>query len=120
MSPVNFPEEDVNLPEAHVQMEFSGTPAKYLKLSIWLNVGLTLYLYFGMVILAYICHGETWIFSWQPITIAIIFAIFTSRFTYTRIMGLDGQYGTGKGWEHPSGVMKLPRRRQHKNKSPSA
>lgn len=96
--------------------EFSGTAKRYKKLSILIFIGITAYLYLGMFIINYVIRGESWIIGWKPILIAIVFALFSSRFSYKRIMGLDAQYGSGKGWELPSQMVKLPRRREKPKK----
>lgn len=102
--------------EEPVFLEFSGNPKKYKKLSIQLGVGASAYLYLGMFIINFLIRGETWILGWKPILTAIVFAVFCSRFTFKRIMLLDAQYGSGKGWELPRHMVKLPRRRERPKK----
>ena len=96
--------------------EFSGTPQKYKKLSILLGFGCAAYLYIGMFIINYLIRSESWIIGWKPILITVMFGSFNAWFFYKRIMPLDAQYGTGKGWELPSAEVKLPRRRERPKK----
>ena len=91
-------------------MEFSGTPGKYLRISILISVILNSFLYLGMVFLQYGLHGRDWILGWAPILITVLFSIWFARASYRWIMRLDGQYGSGKGWSLESRPIKLPER----------
>ena len=91
-------------------MEFSGTPKKYLRMSIILSLALNSFLYLGMVFLQYGLNDKNWILGWMPLLIAVLFTIWFARASYRWIMRLDGQFGSGKGWSLESRPIKLPER----------
>lgn len=92
-------------------MEFSGTPQKYKRYAILSSVILNLYLYFGLAGVLYWHSGATWLFTPKPIIVTVLFTVWFAWMSYRWIMRLDAQYGTGKGWELESRMLKLPERR---------
>ena len=92
-------------------MEFSGTPKKYQRFAIISSLVINLYLYFGLAAVLYWYNGATWLFSLKPILITLLFIAFFARTSYRWMMRLDAQYGTGRGWELESRMLKLPERR---------
>ena len=62
----------------------------------------------------YFLHGETWVFGWKPIAIAVVFALLFSRMAFRWIMRLDAQYGSGSSWTLESVQVKLPELRHHR------
>jgi hypothetical protein len=95
---------------------FAWTPPRYRKLSVWLSIGIHLYLYLGMVGLIYLLHGERWILGWKPIVLTVVSTIVFARFAYTWIMRLDAQYGRGSGWTLARRTVKLPELAQRARK----
>lgn len=89
-------------------MEFSGNPKTYLRIAVIGSIFFNLYLYLGLAGIQYFMHEETWLFTWKPILITVLFTAFFARAAYRWIMRLDAQYGTGKGWRMVSQTVKLP------------
>jgi len=95
-------------------MEFSGNPKKYLRFAIASALVINLYLYFGLALVLYLYDGATWLFTLKPIVVLVVFTALYARTSYRWMMRLDAQYGTGKGWELESRMLKLPERRIRK------
>ena len=93
------------------QIEFSGSPAKYKKITLVGSLVLNAYLYLGMVGLVYGLNGNDWILGWQPILFTLVWAFLFSKIAFGWIMKLDAQVGSGKGWSLDSAPIKLPERR---------
>ncbi len=91
-------------------MEFSGTPKKYLQISVFGSIALNLYLYLGLAGVLYWYSGVTWMFGWKPILITVIVTVLFARSSYRWMMRLDAQYGTGRGGQMISRPTKLPER----------
>lgn len=95
-------------------MEFSGNPKKYLRFAIISSLAINLWLYFGLAAVLYWHNGATWLFSLKPIVITVVFITWFAWISYRWMMRLDAQYGTGRGWELESRMLKLPERRVRK------
>ncbi|MCC7258658.1 MAG: hypothetical protein IT486_09820 [Gammaproteobacteria bacterium] len=91
-------------------MEFSGTPKKYLRFAIISSVVFNFYLYLGLAAVLFWHNGATWLFSWKPLLVTVVFTIVFARVNYRWMMRLDAQYGTGRGWTLESRRLKLPER----------
>lgn len=94
---------------------FSGTPAKYRKITIVFPIVFNGLLYLGMIGVVYGILGQTWILGWKPAAIALAATAFYIRVAFPWIMGLDAQYGRGSGWKLDSRPIKLPERSQRPN-----
>jgi|GEM_PF-1242949 hypothetical protein len=93
---------------AGADLPFSGTPERYLRISIVLSVAIHAWLYGGFSAIKYFVHGETWMFGWKPVLIALASMVLFARFAYRWIMRLDAQYGSGSGWRLVRCTVKLP------------
>lgn len=91
-------------------------PRDYRRFTVMLAVGIHLYLYLGMIILAYLINGAEWILGWKPAVFAIISALVFSRLSFGWVMRLDAQYGRGSGWELKPVTVKLPEERDRPRK----
>lgn len=92
---------------------FGGNPRLYRKASVLLSLYITVSTYAGFAGVKYLVHGETWVFGWKPVAVAVVFAVFFSRFAFRWIMRLDAQYGSGRSWRLLPAEVKLPELRQH-------
>ena len=91
-----------------------GNPKLYRKLAIGMAAYISISTYLVFSGIKYFLHGETWVFGWKPIAIAVVFALFFSRMAFRWIMRLDAQYGSGSSWTLESVQVKLPELRHHK------
>ena len=94
--------------------EYMGNPKLYRKLAIGMAAYISISTYLVFSSIKYFLHGETWVFGWKPIAIAVVFALFFSRMAFRWIMRLDAQYGSGSSWTLESVQVKLPELRHHK------
>lgn len=97
--------------ETSNKLEFSGTPAKYRKITIIFPIVFNLSLYLGMIGIVYGINGQDWILGWKPAVAAIVLTAIYIRISFPWMMGLDAQYGKGSGWKLESRSLKLPERR---------
>lgn len=88
--------------------QFPGNPALYRRIAVWTTVGMLVWLYGGFALVQYWWLGETWLINWKPALFAVLFALWYGRFSFRWMMRLDGQYGSGAGWELRERVVKLP------------
>lgn len=93
---------------------FSGTPARYRRISIGLAIGIHLYLYLGMLFFHGWMGGAEWVFGWKPAAVAVVSCVVFARQAYRWIMRLDAQYGSGSGWSLPTRSVKLPEPRRRR------
>jgi len=98
--------------------KFSGSPRRYLRLSIWSTVGMVTWLYGMFAGIQYFAYGQTWPFGWKPIVITLAFAAWFARFNYRTMMRLDARYGAGRGWSLMQQTVKLPEIRSRSKQHP--
>lgn len=90
------------------KLSFNGSPAKYLRIAVLGSILLNAFLYFGLAAVEYFFQQETWLFSWKPALVAVLFTAIFARVAYRWMMRLDAQFGTGKGWKMVPQSVKLP------------
>jgi hypothetical protein len=91
---------------------FTGTPARYRRISIGMSVGIHAYLYLGMLLFHGYLGGAEWVYGWKPAAVAAVSCLLFARQAYRWIMRLDAQYGSGSGWSLPTRSVKLPEPRR--------
>ncbi len=91
---------------------FSGTPARYRRISIVVSIAIHGYLYLGMLFFHGYLGGAEWVFGWKPAVFALVSCVVFARQAFRWIMRLDAQYGSGAGWSLPTRSVKLPEPRQ--------
>ncbi len=94
--------------DPEIDLPFSGTPQRYLRIAIGMSVGIHAWLYGAFATIKYFVHGETWMFAWKPVAITLASMLLFARFAYRWIMRLDAQYGSGSGWRMVRRTVKLP------------
>lgn len=93
---------------AGASREFSGNPARYMRLSILISTVIHVYLILGMIVFEFVIHEQTWIFGWKPIVFTLVFYVLFTRMIYRWMMRLDAQYGSGRGWTLKRRTVSLP------------
>lgn len=91
-----------------VSPPFSGTPKRYLRISVFLAIAIHLWLYCGFSSIKYFLYGETWMFGIKPVLLTLTSTLLFARFCYLWIMRLDAQYGSGSSWRLVRCTVKLP------------
>jgi len=87
---------------------FFGTPALYLKVAVITTLAFIVWLYGGMVLVLWLSSGSTWLLGWKPVLFVVLFSLWYCRYAYRWMMRLDGQYGSGSGWDLTETAVKLP------------
>ena len=90
------------------ELVFSGSPQAYLRIAVCGSILLNAYLFFGLATIEYVFQGETWLFSWKPVLVTVLFTAVFARVAYRWIMRLDAQFGSGKGWRMVQQTVKFP------------
>ncbi|MDZ4731088.1 MAG: hypothetical protein SH820_14205 [Xanthomonadales bacterium] len=88
--------------------QFPGNPSQYLKIAIVSTIAFIIWLYGGTALILWLSSGETWLLGWKVILAVIVFALWYCRYAYRWMMRLDGQYGSGSGWDLSETTVKLP------------
>jgi hypothetical protein len=88
--------------------QFPGKSSLYMKIALISTIAIFTWLYGGTALILFLNSGETWLLGWKQILAVLVFALWYCRYAYRWMMRLDGQYGSGSGWDLTESTVKLP------------